>query len=146
MADTDWLPNAMVQWLTGLAILILPSIFVILFGSYAPTSGRYQRLVFGIGLLATVCCFLITTVSTFTAGNGVLNPNLYVQGFPESGVMDEAASRPRSFCPYAVFGIPPLLAVDNDTGEGIPFPSHPVIPEEEYNGKPPIVIPEFPVD
>jgi hypothetical protein len=43
-------------------------------------------------------------------------------------------------------GIPPLLAVDNDTGEGIPFQSHPVIPEEEYNGNPPIAIPEFPVD
>jgi hypothetical protein len=60
--------------------------------------------------------------------------------------MDEAASRPRSYCPYAVLGIPPLLAVDNDTGEGIPFQSHPVIPEEEYNGNPPIAIPEFPVD
>ncbi|KAL7552924.1 hypothetical protein ACHAWF_016174 [Thalassiosira exigua] len=145
LTNTDWVLNAVVNWLLGLSILILPATFVIVFGAYAPTNGCYQRVIFGVGLAATIVCSVMPTVLAFTSGNAVLDPNLYVQGFPESGVIDDASPYPRSFCPYAVMGIPPLLAAgDGKKGVPLPLSPHPAIPGSEYNGSPPIEISEFP--
>ena len=71
------------NWLLGLSIAILPAIAVILWGCYAPSTGYGQRCVWVLAVLAAILTVVMPTVQAFSNNSNVIDPNLFVEGYPQ---------------------------------------------------------------
>lgn len=111
MTSTDIWKNAIVSAFLQLSNAIIPAIFVIVFGAYAPKNGKYQKKVsFIVKCMAFAVFLIMLKVSIVPAVkyhhnpelSGLVDPNLF-QPFNTTEIFTPNGKVRARICPSTIF-------------------------------------------